>query len=105
MSVPPTPVTPPMVFYLVPLAPMQVPPAPVVPPMAPPTLFGQAYPPGGWAPIPNYAPAPAQPYPISYPPPQWPQYLPYNAANRALLTKILKLPHLTSSLVRTPQSY
>jgi len=37
-------------------------PSPVAPPVEPPPFFGQAYPPGVWEPISNYAPAPAQPY-------------------------------------------
>src|SRR5882724_6445135 len=49
-----------------PPAPFPVPPAPfapqVAPPVAPQQHFGYA--PGGWGPVPNYYPAPAQPYPI-----------------------------------------
>ena len=103
MPAPPTPVVPPIALYLVP--PVPVPPAPITPPVAPPPFFGQAYPPGGWALMPNYALALAQPYPIGYPPAQWPLYQQYYAGSRVILMKILKLPDLTSSLVRTHQSY
>src|SRR5882724_8578787 len=68
---PPMPPMPPA-----PLAPCPVPPAPVAPPVslpvAPPQNIGYA--PGGWGPMPNYYPAPMQPYPIGYPPGLWPPY-------------------------------
>src|SRR5882724_3052656 len=50
---------------------------PVTPPAVPPQHFG--YPPGGWGPIPNCYPAPAQPYLIGYPLGQWPPYQQYYA--------------------------
>src|SRR5882724_3196095 len=78
--VPPTPVMPPLAFYQAPPAPMPVPPTPVTPPAAPPQSFGQAYPQGGWAPMPPYFQAPMQLYLISYPPAHWPQYPPYYTA-------------------------
>src|SRR5882724_11436564 len=49
---------------------------PMEPPMAPPTAPHQhfGYPPGRWGQMPNYYPAPAQPYPIGYPLDPWPPY-------------------------------
>src|SRR5882724_2959090 len=52
--------------------PFPVPPTPIVPPVAPPQYFG--YPLGGRGPMPNYYPAPAQLYPIGYPPGPRPPY-------------------------------
>src|SRR5882724_3425661 len=73
---PPMPLTQPAT-----LAPFPVPPAPVTPqvvlPAVPPPHFGYA--PGGWGPMPNHYPAPAQPYPISYLPGPWPPYQQYYA--------------------------
>src|SRR5882724_8938464 len=77
-SMPPAQPEPPAPF---PVPPMPVAtPAPVTPLGAPPQFFGQAYPTGGWAPMPPYFQAPVQPYLIGYPPTCWPQYLPYYAA-------------------------
>ena len=70
-----------------PLAPMPAPPGPVAPPAAPPHFFSQAYPPGGWAPIPNYFLAPTQPYLIGYPPTPWPPYQQYYAGQQGTFNK------------------
>jgi len=82
MPVPSAPVIPPIVFYPAPPAPMPVPPASVTPPVAPPPIFRKAYPPGGWALMPNYFLHPTQPYPIGYPPTQWPPYQQYYAGQQ-----------------------
>src|SRR5882724_455306 len=50
---------------------------PVTPPVAPPQFFGHPYPPGGWGLMLNYFQAPAQLYPISYPPGLRPSYQQY----------------------------
>ena len=64
-----------------PMAPFPVPPTPVMLlvalPAVPPQHFGYA--PGGWCPMPNYYPAPVQPYLISYLPGPWPPYQKYHA--------------------------
>src|SRR5882724_10514352 len=54
---------------------------PVAPPMAPPMAPHQnfGYPPGSWGQMPNYYPAPAQLYPISYPLSPWQPYQQYYA--------------------------
>jgi len=89
---------------LTPPAPFPVPPSPIMPPapVAPPQYFG--YPPGSGGPMPNYYPAPAQPYLISYPPVLWPPYQQYYPGPHGHVKRILKWPNPTSSLVGTHRS-